>query len=489
MSLLSADELMQQRTLDAPMVPPSEMVPDRPDPTVLNLLHRNHDGYVSFTSKRCDVWRELGNIKASELTGLFGNQLFQEAVDQDAYYSVHGMFNHDNRRKKDTHPLLAPSLRNIKSLRWLTSCHVDLDCYSKRMDKHDAYAAVMRLVEAGKIPAPSVFSLSRGVWAIWILRDRLHPEEPVRCYPHEKVYDWWSSIQDALHLACLEIGSDPSTRHGATVTRIPGSISTKAGGHRVGYMIPADINGNLFTYTLEELDNLVRPSTKKQVVVQGRIGDANPNKQRGYIGRWDTVLQRLKRLKDYRRGWKVGTRNMAILFVATALKGRGATTAEAMPILRYHLDGMEQPVGDSYRASDAMGVWIKADRSNPPSNQTIADALNVTPDEAAILNSIPTRTPFPPARIHQGILPLNLKKATRQQRQEQRRSRIQELWDIQVGGGYGAPSATHMKELLDGEGIDGTVKTIMSDLRAMGLVEERTPPAEPKADQQLRLLK
>ena len=46
-----------------------------------------------------------------------------------------------------------------------------------------------------------------------------------------------------------------------------------------------------------------------------------------------------------------------------------------------------------------------------------------------------------------------------------------------------------MKELLDGEGIDGTVKTIMSDLRAMGLVEERKPPADPKANRRLRLLK
>lgn len=485
MSLKSVDEVISQMTLPAPLECPNESVPDRPDITVPQLLHRSHDGYVNITRKVNGTWQELGNIKATELRGLFAQEAFQDAVDQNGYYSLHGMFNHGKRRGRNTHPMLAPHLRKIQSLRWLTSCHVDLDAYKLGIDKHAAYAAVMRLVEAGRIPAPSVFTLSQGVWAIWLLRDRLDPHSPVRCYPHEKVYEWWDRLQRELHERCSEIGSDPSTKHGATVTRIPGSINTKAGFSRVGYMIPADTRGNVFQYTLEEMDNFLRPGRPKHRTVEGRT-NRKPNliKARGWRGRWSTLLTRLERLRNHRQGWKVGTRDNALLFVATALKGMKATKEQAASVMREHVADMEQPTGDRITMNDAMWKWMKASFENGgASNQTVADSLGVTVDEAAMLSS--KKSVFPPARSHQGKLPLLIEKASQADQRRHRRQLISELHAIQTQAS-GTVSGHLMKDLLEGHGCTATVKTIIKDMRELGLYSERLKPAD-APDKQLRL--
>lgn len=488
MSVRSVDEVLSQTMIPGPMVAQDEQVPDRPDITVPQLLHRGHDGYVNITRKVDGNWQELGNIKATELRGLFAQETFQDAVDQDGYYSLHGMFNHGKRRKRDTHPMLAPRLRNIRSLRWLTSCHVDLDAYKLGIDKHTAYAAVMRMVEAGRLPAPSVFTLSNGVWAIWLLRDRVHPESPVRCYPHATVYEWWDRLQKELHERCSEIGSDPSTKHGATVSRIPGSINTRAGFQRVGYMIPADSRGNVFQYTLEEMDNFLRPARKTSRTVNGRIEGKKPDriKARGWRGRWSTLLTRLERLRNYRRGWKVGTRDNALLYVATALKGMGASKDQVKATMREHLEEMDHPVGDRISFADAMYKWKKATFANGgPSNQTVADALNVTPDEAAMLSR--EKSVFPPARSHQGILPLTIEKASQRDRRKHRQAAIRKLHKLQIEHNRKPPSACLMKDLLEGQGVQATVKTVIKDMREMGIYVERLEPVE-RPDKQLRLV-
>jgi hypothetical protein len=477
-------DIIKQQTLPAPMVRPEENVPDRVDPTVLQLLHRCHDGWVNFTRKVAGKWEEAGAIKAAELRTLFADEWFQEFADQDSYFAIHGMFNHGKRRTKDTHPMLAPSLRNIASIRWLTAFHVDLDCYRLGMDKHAALAAVMRLVEAGRIPSPSLFTMSHGIWAIWILRDRLKPEDPVRCYPHEKVYDWWLRLQTGLHERCAEIGSDPATRHGATVTRIPGSISSNARFSRVGYMIPADINGNAFSYTLEEMDNFLNPARKTRTV-EGRV-DKKPDlvKQRGRIGRFSVLVKRLERLRNIRRGWKSGCRDNALLFVATGLKGMKATKEEVRAVLIEHLEDMEQPVGDRLTLSHAMRKWLNASfHHGGPSNQTVADALQVTPDEAAALSSIGTN-PFPPARSQQGILPLRIEKASQKDKQAHRREEILKLFYLQIQAGCGSPSGHLMKQLLDGQGITTTVKTAIADMRALEIYEEKPEKVKPEPNRQ-----
>ena len=81
MSLKSVDEVISQMTLPAPLECPNESVPDRPDITVPQFLHRSHDGYVNITRKVNGTWQELGNIKATELRGLFAQEAFQDAVD------------------------------------------------------------------------------------------------------------------------------------------------------------------------------------------------------------------------------------------------------------------------------------------------------------------------------------------------------------------------------------------------------------------------
>jgi hypothetical protein len=480
MSLLSVDELLQKLDLDDRRLemPQSVTVPHYPDATIPAMIHRNSDGNVSIGRKiGHDKWEPLGNVPVRHLTGLWRDEVFQEAADQQAYFSLNTFCDSDRcKPAKNQLDMLAPPLRKISALRHLTCCWVDMDGYKHGLDKHDLYASVMRRAERGEIPVPSIFTLSRGVWAIWILKDRLDPEQPIRTDRKGVVYDWHQRIQRELHKQLADVGSDRGSQDGARMTRIPGTINA-SNGQRVGYMVPLGPDQKPFHYTLDDLDYFLRPpeKTKRLVYRQGN-GGKSPAKQRGFRSRFEWLVKRLQWLRMARRGWSVGYRDQAMLLLAIALKGTGWDIDRVEETFREHLEDMAQPVNDRMTMRNCFKKYEKADfREGGPTNQYVADVLCVTVAEAAELSR--KEHPFPAASQFPRVA-----KKTRTEREQERHEFIQRTWDLAKQHGQ-TLSGSSMAERLAGHGLDGCRATVLNDMRKLGLIA----PKKPAPDRQMTM--
>lgn len=461
---------------------PSLLCPCSPSAVVPDFLHRGNDGWVPLARKVGQEWQELGSVPACQLRGLFADEVIAEAIQNDGYFGLHSMYRPGRYPKKHTLLGLQPSLRNLESVRHLTCCHVDLDGYRNGLDTHDIVAAVMRLVDEGVLPPPSVFTLSRGVWAVWRLHDNLNPNAPLRSYP-ESVLSRWCKVQGSLHAVCAAIGSDGAAKHAATVTRIPGSTNTK-NGRRVGYMLPADMHGQPFSYTLDDLEAFLRPHMPVSVVVDAipnRPKSQNPSLSKrglqGWHGRWHRLQQLLGQLRDMRGGWKVGTRSSALFYVAMSLRALRANEKTVRRVMTEHLEGMQQPAGDRMRLSDAMRVFfsLKKLRGHGVNHQTVADALDVSPEEAALL-SAGRKKAFPPALRHRIFVlpePPSLPQAVATQR---RRDAVKKICDNLAASGT-APDGPVVEGFLLCQGITASRATVLADMRAIGCPSRRSHPS------------
>jgi hypothetical protein len=460
---------------------PSAVVPD--------FLHRGTDGYVPLSRKVGTEWQELGSVPAAQLRGLFADEVMAAAMESDSYFGLHGMYSAG--RYKSRHQLngLLPPLRNTQSVRWLTCCGLDLDSYNVGLDVHGTMAAVMRLVDEGSLPPPSLFTMSRGLWVIWRLHDREHTNEPIRSYP-DSVVARWTKLQKAFHAVCATIGSDSSVCHAATVTRIPGSVNTKSG-RRVAYMLPADVHGQPFSYTLDELESLMRPHLKPVVDVvalPAPKAPANPKLSKrgkqGWSSRWHHMNSRLSKLRDMRGGWKVGHRNAAMFYVAMTLKALRADEKEVRRVLAQHLEGMAQPDGDRLTLEHALRAYRSCPKPHTggPNHQTVADALDVTVEEAGVL-SADKRHLFPPAlKYRMSELPA-LPKVSRKEATERRREEVRGICERLTAAGH-QPTGPDVEAHLLAAGIPASRKSVLADMAHIGcpstLAHREKPQPEPQ---------
>jgi hypothetical protein len=487
MTLHAVGELVAQ--LDVEHVrpePPALRQPRGPSPVVLDMLHRGmSDSYVPFARRVGDDWQAVGSVPAHQMRGLFRDTVVADALATDSYFGLHGMYRAGSYRTKNTLPQLLPSVRNVDSVRYLTCCHVDLDAYNHGLDVHGAYAAVMRLVDAGTVPPPSVFLLSRGVWALWHLHDKLNPNEPLRTYP-DSVLRRWSKLQKALHVACAAIGSDALTLHCATVTRIPGSVNSK-NGRRVGYMIPADTHGKAFSYTLDDLEGFLRPHVVIDAAppqpagleLKPRNSKLSKRALKGWHGRWHRLNSVLAQLRDMRGGWKVGTRNAAVHYVALTLRALRADSRKVQQTFSQHLERMQQPAGDTLTLKDCQRVFngTKKPKHGGPCHQTIADALAVTLEEAALL-SADSKKPFPPATSYGGAALVNVPTLSKRAAAERRLDAVREVCDKLTADGV-QPTGTDVRGHLAAIGLHPALATVLADMRKLGCPSRQTHRQKP----------
>ena len=474
--------------------PPSDAfrVPVSPDLGVVDLVHRRHDGYVSFTRRDRDgaAWSELGCMQASKMPTLFGDEAFDTAVDVDSFFSLHGMFASGRFKRRTTLDSLLPSLRQAKHVRWLTCCHVDLDSYNVGVDPEDGVAAILRAAREGIIPSPSLFSLSRGLWVLWLIRDDDNPG-PVNAWPEARRL--WMAAQGELHNRTAKLGSDRAALHPATVTRIPGSYSSKAR-KRVSYMPCLDAAGNVIAYTLPELFNAlgVTPPNVVDVVPTINVTKASstpkdPSRVErgkvGYTGRWNRFLMVLDQLRTMRGGWKVGHRSKAVFFIALAVKAKGMTGRPARVAMERALEGMQQPPGDQLTLDAALKV-LKASRKPKKGGsnwQTVADDLDISPEEAAIIST--RSSPIPPARRFD-----QLPAAATIPPQEITGRRRDAVKGIVERLGF-VPPTSQLRELLLAEGhAPAAPATLLNDLVSIGHPSPRKKkPRAPKLECQPNL--
>ena len=471
--------------------PPSHAlrVPVAPDLSVVDLVHRRHDGFVSFARRDGAAWSELGCMQASKMPTLFGDEAFDTAVDVDSYFSLHGMFASALGKRQTTLSSLLPSLRRAKHVRWLTCCHVDLDSYNVGVDPEEGVAQILRAAREGIIPSPSMFSISRGLWVLWLIRDDDNPG-PVNAWPEARRL--WMVAQGELHKLTAKLGSDRAALHAATVTRIPGSYSTKAR-KRVAYMPCLDAAGKLIAYTLPELFNAlgVTPPNVVEVVPTINVTKASstpkdPSRVErgkvGYTGRWNRFLVVLDQLRTMRGGWKVGHRSKAVFFIALAVKAKGMTGRPARVEMERALEGMQQPPGDQLTLDAALKIvkGVGKPKRGGVNWQTVADDLDITPEEAAIISI--RSSLIPPARRFD-----QLPAAATIPPQEMTSRRRDAVKGIVERLGF-VPPTSQLRELLLAEGHEPAAATTLGrDLDAVGHPSPRKKPRAPKRECQPNL--
>lgn len=465
---------LQAAVLDSPPPAPSPFTtPSRPDCALLEIIHRRHDGYITFHRETAAGWQDLVSIPANALPGLF-EQLVPLA-ESDSFFSINGMYrgawsdnNHGLIDQAGT-PLKKPARRR-EHARWLTCAFADLDCHSLGIDVGTAIGSIINAQDEGIIPPASVLTRSgRGVWAFWIItgQDYKQPREHAAAYGN--CVELWSFIQGALGHRLAKLNSDFAALDISRVCRIPGSVNTKAR-FRVGYWIQADQAGNIPKYTLTELADLlgVKKIRKPAAPTLNRVVTIYQQRaSKGQAGRWLKAKQQFDQLADLRHTFKAGTRNSAVFVLTTILRCLPGTHKLTDQEIDEALENLFQRCEQSptrYTRQELRDTAAAAgNRLAKIRNQTIADLLEITPDESAILGV------WPPAKRHATLTdqaePLTAPEVA------VRRRAIIENYINRTGS---VPTLAVLREVVEAAGLELPAKaTIRTDLIAIGKVNPR----------------
>lgn len=472
-------------TPPAPM--PGFAEPQRPDPELIRIIHRGHDGYISIHRKTAaGTLENLCSIPANALPGIFDQMA--EMLDADSYFGINGMFRagYGNNRYGlfgAAGNALPNARRTNKDVRWLTSCFTDIDCVKLGITVGAAFGAVIDAQDKGILPPASIITRSgNGLWLFWLVSGADHKEQH-ECSPaHRERLDLWSAVQGAICNRLANVGSDANALDAARITRIPGSVNTKAKA-RVAYWVQYDTAGQVPKYTLTELAaafGVVKKQVPYSLRVVQTIYQARGHK--GQAGRWVKARRNFERLWHLRGKFKVGTRNAAVYVYSVILrclpgkyKLEEETILEALEELRRDL---EQVPGDKFTHADLVATFEStkaAPRLARIRNQTIADKLHITPEEAGVLEG------WPPAKQYQTGTPPPAK-LTRPEVAKRRRQLIADL--VAKFGGV-IPTTRELAALVGSMGLEApSPATVGTDLEALGLANPRnrkpsSPPPEP----------
>jgi len=420
-------------------------------------FHRGNDGYVTLHRKpEPEKWENLGSLRADELEELFPS--IRKSLVNDSYFGINSHYRNLKRG-------------NAGTLRYLNACFVDLDAYNVPPAK--ALGRLMEEVGAFTIPAPSIFGLSgRGVWCFWLLRDPDDPELPQKAFPEKRLV--FTRVQRAMYQRVKkllpELKPDANALDLVRVTRIPGSLNTKAG-EEVLHFASLDHDGKLRTYTLVELaahfdveERLPAPAPPI-----ARTGRRVPARRAGWDARWTKALQFFKTLQRLRGGgFEEGTRNVAAWCYAFLLTRAGHPEHEIWERVGALAESCRPPLPQPEVVSVVLSIHPAAKRHliHPAAKRhlkrhlsmaTLAAKLDVTEEEAAAL------APFMPK-------PRRPRENKRQARVEARRKRVREIAE-ELGE---VPTTAELARVLKLEGYPGSsVEIVNRDLLALGMRSPR----------------
>lgn len=452
---------------------PNFIEPESPDMKPIVMLHRNHDGFVSFHRKdENGDHQDLFSVPAKTLDGIFPQ--LSPLLEKDAYFSVNGFWRdgHGRARNAPEGTSLGRAHRDSKDIRWLTCCFADIDCHSLGIEVGTAIGQIINAQDQGLIPPASMLTRSgRGVWAFWFLADS-DGSGLQRARP-EKV-QLWCKLQTAIGNRFAYLGADAGARDASRITRIAGSLNSKASA-KVGYWVQLNPSGKRYTYSLGELaTNLGVSLPKNHPAVEKTISKYTLRGQAGARGRWLKDLDRFKRLQELRGTWREGTRNKAAFVLITilrSLKGDATLPEDSIEAeARMMFARCEQIPGHraySWREVQKILDETKAKATTqlrPLQHQTIADRLEVTPEESSIVGW--------PAATRFGLQKEPEVKLTRPQQRDRRRELLRQ-WIVSTGGNV--PTAAACIEYLERFGLDATSMTVLADLEAIGYPTPRSP--------------
>jgi hypothetical protein len=432
----------------APFIKPTE-----PDPWPINLLHRGHNGYISF-SRNHNQWQNLFSVRADELETLFP-QFIQPHVDLDSYYSVNGYWR-GGRTASQVEPSLRGAYRKAEGLRWLTSCFADLDVGRLGgVSVGTAFGAVIDMQQRGIIPPVSLVTLSgRGLWVYWILRSE-DGGGPVRAWPENT--GTYRRIQRELTRMFEGLEPDYGARDPSRVTRVPGSVNSKAA-VRVSYWPQFNEQGQPYVYTLNDLAALVGVRPVKMTPTLAKAVDPRRRELgiRGHAALHRNRLAKLISLVQMRNPVKEGCRNRFALLLAFHMHRCRMDEAEIRTTLeQFGNRACSPPLTDS----EISEAFEKRRNRWKFQDATIADWLRITAAESAEVG-------FPPMGAHskEDDAPAN------RAEMRQNRRRVLRSW---VESARTFPTLMDLRERLDEVGLPAATKTIRDDLIALGLINPR----------------
>jgi hypothetical protein len=471
--------------------------PSKPDATLIDLIHRRNDGYIAFARKQENgTFENICAIPANRLPGLFADEM-QGLTERDGFFTVNAMYRTYHTPNKfgltDTDgQLLKIARRSSNDLRYLTACFVDLDCHSKGISVGQAIGAVIDAQDSNAIPPPSVLARSgRGVWCLWLLVDKEGGLQKGFA-DQERV---WARIQNTLTSRLATLAADEKARDSSRLTRIPGSLNSKAN-KRVDYWLQADSEGRTITYTLDELrQRLQLPAEGKRamVFVTGTVASKTKRARKGQRARWEWDWKTFWQLVERREQIKVGQRHFTLM-VCGLIIGKLFKVDAREDVIRDAMNRLfnriQNPSGDKLTLDEMYKVLksnaYKKQSSQNIKHQTIADWLEITPDESEVLPVLLNRkTSWPCARAFQ-LGDVGYKK-----REDVARDRQAAL--RRFAGGARVPPLREIQTYLEQLGIGASPRTIQKDLAALNIRTGRErsksgDPAPKDSGHQLNLL-
>ena len=393
------------------------------DADILDLIHRDKQGYIGFVRKpdpnnpRLDkngkpyTFENLFSIKAEDLKSMF--PAVQEWLTHDSYYTVNAYYRAAPWNNKQTD--LPDVWRKEKHLKSLTACYADID--SGRPDSDEPGAALHwrqaqheaeAMADAGLIPQPSIIARSgRGVYLLWLLKDHKEPDTLPKAFP-EKI-ELYKACNKALNerLRSNLLPADIRATDAARVLRTPGSIHRKAL-QRVKYVIQVSEDGKGFTYTLPELAEfleldalegelpdatrkLAKPAQYRKTQNKGSAplrshGTIKLNALRSQdlltIEQWRGGF--LKRGQKYADGYSSCGRCITLTLYADFLR----MTKESSESITKALEAMARNMKPAYPSdpNDTPIADIVAGRQRKWSNKKLCSMLGITPEIAEELD-------------------------------------------------------------------------------------------------------
>ena len=482
------------------MTTPRFVTPTVPDWKAIDLIHRGNDGVITIHTNADGTWKDLCSLPANCLPQLFP-QLIPD-VERDSYFSINAFSPVRHGRDSDYldeqgKPLPLPRRRK-EWVRYINAAFTDLDCYKVGASVGTIVGEVINAQDAGLILPPSIIMRSGyGVWLLWLLagkNGKLYGGFPDKMAAFEKV-------QRAILAKFARMGSDAAAKDVTRVARIGGSWNCKKpdAPKRVDYWPQINAaTGNVNTYTLEELAAWLQVDLKNKQrprrFSQSKTGDPRliERGRKGQAGRWRSAYEQFERLWEIRGTWKPGSRNGAVLILSAILNAkRWEIDLAAAAKEREELWGdIERGDGESMFTRDEFDKTVKsvttANKLSGMPDQYIADRLQVTPGESAVLRKFAEQhgwKGWPPASQWQDGTQLAAEpRLTNRQVRDRRRELIRKLAAMFKGNGM--PPLGRIAEYVADAGLGSPSEaTIMRDLKSLGIANPRKWQGRKSADQ------
>jgi hypothetical protein len=259
----------------------------------------------------------------------FIESLLADVLRFDSYATMNAMFRPGHRYThwrelwNSDSPEGGPireGFRNAEGIARLNACWVDCDYYKLGLTAGQVIGQVYDLQKEGLIPAPTYLKDSgQGLWIVWLLglEGRHYLEHVTQ----------WRAIQTKLACMFANQSSDfGSGNDPARLSRIVGSINTKANRPANMVVLAKDAKGGAIRYKLSELADalgvLIQPKPKTIQEHTPKLANTTKGKK-GTTSRWQYDEKRFWTLVEViRQRVPVGTRHNHSKIIGIILRHR-----------------------------------------------------------------------------------------------------------------------------------------------------------------------